>query len=111
MNRSVLVLISLFCILITNHSLSAQVSSVLSTRQADIGEQNTYIVKVQTNDSSTIRLQPWETDPNLEFFNESPWIKKETAFEKSWSLIAWDSGYYEIPPINLKIGNQNLKNR
>ena len=108
MNRFLLVLIYLFCILVNNHSLSAQVSSMLSTRQAEIGEQNTYVLKVQTNDSSNIQLLPWETDPNLEFFNESPWTKQETAFTKSWSLIAWDSGYYEIPPFEITIGGQNF---
>lgn len=108
MKRSLLTFIYLFGVFITNQTLSAQVSSILSASQAEIGEQNSYVLKVNTNDSSNIQLLPWDTDPNLDFFNESPWIKQESAFVKSWSLIAWDSGYYEIPPFEISIGDQKF---
>lgn len=94
------------CCLFLSQFVFAQVSSVLSSRAAEIGESNSYTLKVITNDSSIIKLKPWNIDQNLEFFNESPWVKNNNGFEKSWNLIAWDSGYYEIPPFELFIGDK-----
>lgn len=89
--------------------LTAQVSSELSSKKVDIGEKNTYTLRVQSNDSSTIQLLPWQTNQNIEFFNESPWILNGKSFEKTWDLIAWDSGAYTIPPMNINVGSLNFE--
>ena len=111
MNRSQKTYKVLILLLVIGSTLSAQVSSLLSSRTAEIGAQNKFTLRVNTNDSSSIEIEPWIADPNLDFFNETPWIKNASVYEKSWDLIAWDSGAYTIPALELSIGNQSFSSK
>lgn len=84
----------------------AQISSVISKRNIEIGETVELKLKAKLNDSLGIEIEQEELHPNLEYLSESNWIKEGGFFEKKWELVAWDSGQYIIPEIEVKINNK-----
>lgn len=97
---------SFVLLLFSSMDLSGQVSSILESRAVEVGTSNALTLRVSSTDTNSIQFTPLTLDANLELLNEQDWKLEEAYYEKTWDLIAWDSGQYVIPAFEVNIGDQ-----
>ena len=94
--------------LLLSHTFWGQAQIRLQDQTFSIGEVNELIIDLNQQQPPSKVIEP-DLPDQLDLSPSGDWIQQGEKYIKKYELIAWDSGYFQIPPFTVVDGQKTYQ--